>query len=129
MKSDEVKEYFSSIEDIDLSLYPKLGDIFEVIYTNKNIEEKIFSIILDENTISDSASPKLNSIRRQTKKLEQDISSLEEKIKEHNDLLHQDEVLNDYQKYNEVVKELDDYNQELESLLETWETLQEEYES
>lgn len=71
----------------------------------------------------------LRKQRNKIKKLEQDISSLEEKIKEHNDLLHQDEVLNDYQKYNEVVKELDDYNQELESLLETWETLQEEYES
>lgn len=71
--SHEVKEYFSSTEDIDLSIYPKLSDIFEVIYTNRNIESKIFSVILDESTISDTASPKLNNIRRQTKKLEQDI--------------------------------------------------------
>lgn len=71
--SREIKEYFSSTGDIDLSIYPKLSDIFEVIYTNKNIEEKIFSVILDESTISDNASPKLNSIRRQIKKLEQDI--------------------------------------------------------
>lgn len=71
--SREVKEYFFSTENIDLSIYPKLSDIFEVIYTNKNIESKIFSVILDESTISDTASPKLNNIRRQTKKLEQDI--------------------------------------------------------
>ena len=36
-------------------------------------KEKIFSIILDENTIADTASAKLNNIRRETKKLEQDI--------------------------------------------------------
>ena len=71
--SREVKEYFSSNDDIDLSAYPKLTDIFEVIYTNKNIEDKILSVILDENTIADNASSKLSSIRRQSKKLEQDI--------------------------------------------------------
>lgn len=71
--SREVREYFLSSDDIDLSTYPKLYDLFDLIYTNKNIEEKIFSIILDENTIADNASPKLNSIRRQSKKLEQDI--------------------------------------------------------
>ena len=71
--SREVKEYFSSSDDIDLSNYQKLSDIFESIYTNKNIEEKIYSVILDENTIADTASSKLSSIRRQAKKLEQEI--------------------------------------------------------
>lgn len=71
--SREVKEYFSYNDDIDLSSYTKLSDIFEAIYTNKNIEDKIFSIILDENTIADNASSKLSSIRRQAKKLEQEI--------------------------------------------------------
>ena len=71
--SREVKEYFSSSDDIDLSNYQKLSDIFEAIYTNKNIEEKIYSVILDENTIADNASSKLSSIRRQAKKLEQEI--------------------------------------------------------
>ena len=71
--SREVKEYFSSNDDIDLSTYFKLTVIFEALYTNKNAEEKIYSIILDENTIVDSASPKLSSIRRQAKKLEQEI--------------------------------------------------------
>lgn len=71
--SREVKEYFFSSDDIDLSVYPKLYDLFDSIYTNKSIEEKIFSVVLDENTIADNASSKLASIRRESKKLEQNI--------------------------------------------------------
>ena len=71
--SREVKEYFFSSDDIDLQEYAKLYDIFDLLYTNKNIEEKISSVIIDENTIADDASPKLNGLRRQSKKLEQDI--------------------------------------------------------
>ncbi len=65
----ETKEYFLS-SDIE---YSKLFYLYDSIYINKNIEEKIFSIIIDENTIADNASPKLNSLRRQSKKAEQDI--------------------------------------------------------
>ena len=71
--SREVKEYFFSSDDIDLQEYTKLYDIFDLLYTNKNVEEKISSVIIDENTIADDASPKLNGLRRQSKKLEQDI--------------------------------------------------------
>ena len=71
--SREVKEYFFSSDEIDLTEYAKLYDLFDLIYTNKNIEEKIFPVILDENTIADDASPKLKGLRRQSKKLEQDI--------------------------------------------------------
>ena len=71
--SREVKEYFFSSDDIDLEEYTKLYDRFDLLYTNKNIEEKIFSVILDENTIADDASPKLSVLRKQSKKLEQDI--------------------------------------------------------
>ena len=70
--SREVKEYFFA-DDIDLSTYTKIYDLFELIYTNKNIEDKIFSIILDENTIDDNASPKLSAIRKECRRLEQDI--------------------------------------------------------
>ena len=69
----EVKDYFFSLEDINLEEYSRLYDMFDLIYTNKSIEEKIFSIIIDENTIADDASPNLNSLRKQSKKLEQDI--------------------------------------------------------
>ena len=75
--SREVKEYFFASEvsndNINLNEYHKLYDLFDLLYTNKNIEEKIFSIILDENTIADDASPKLNTLRKQSKKLEQDV--------------------------------------------------------
>ena len=71
--SREVKEYFFSSDDIDLEEYTKLYDRFDLLYTNKNIEERIFSVVLDENTIADDASPKLSALRKQSKKLEQDI--------------------------------------------------------
>ena len=71
--SREVKEYFFSSDDIDLSAYSKINDLFDLIYTNKNLEEKIFSIIIGENTIADNASTILFSIRKQSKKLEQEI--------------------------------------------------------
>lgn len=70
--SREVKEYFS-LDNMDLSMYTNIYELFDLLYTNKNVEEKIFSIILDENTIADNASYKLASIRKQSKKLEQDI--------------------------------------------------------
>ncbi len=71
--SREVKGYFFSGDDIDLAPYTKLYDLFDLIYTNKSVEDKIFSVILDENTIDDNASSKLSSLRRQSKKLEQNI--------------------------------------------------------
>ena len=71
--SREVKNYFSSSEILDMADYPRLGSLFEQLYTNKGIEEKIFSVILDENLIADNASPKLNGIRRESKKLEENI--------------------------------------------------------
>lgn len=71
--SREVKNYFSSSESLDIADYPRLGSLFEQLYTNKGIEEKFFSVILDENLIADNASPKLNGIRRESKKLEESI--------------------------------------------------------
>ena len=69
----EVKEYFYSDEDLEFSNFPILSEYFSNLYTNKNIEEKILNIILDENTISDNASNKLFSIRKHIKKIEQEI--------------------------------------------------------
>lgn len=71
--SRELKEYFYSDESFDVSAFPLLINYFSNLYTNKGIEEKIFRIILDENTIADNASSKLASLRKQSKKLEQDI--------------------------------------------------------
>ena len=71
--SREVKKFFFSSDDIDLSEYNQLYDLFDLIYTNENIEKKIFSVLLDENTVADDASPTLSSIRHKLKNLEQNV--------------------------------------------------------
>ncbi len=57
----------------ELKLYPDdltpsaLMEHFEAIYENKELEKKIFSIIIDDETIADNASPTLSEIRRRIK--------------------------------------------------------------
>lgn len=46
------------------SIESSLDMYFSNIYTNKNLEEKIFSIIINEEELSDNASPELHDIRR-----------------------------------------------------------------
>ena len=58
-----------------MSTYPILNNLFNALYSNKSIIDKINSCILDENTIDDNASSKLKSIRKNQKKLEQDIKN------------------------------------------------------
>lgn len=63
--SRELKEYLDlNLENIDL-----ISQYFENLYVNKPLEKEIFDKILDENTIADNASSKLNSIRKQQKNL------------------------------------------------------------
>lgn len=71
--SRELREYFYSDDEFDTNSFPIMSDHFSKIYANKGIENKIFSIILDENTIADNASNKLSSLRRTSRKLEQEI--------------------------------------------------------
>ncbi len=79
--SQELKDYFHK-DFIDTQNYPLLSDLFLALYSNKTITNKIFSCILDENTIDDKASSRLESIRKKQKKLEQDIRT---KL---NDMIH-----------------------------------------
>ena len=65
--------YFFGDENFDLSAFSVLEDIFSLLYYNKNIEDAIFRSIIDENTISDDASKALSSLRRNRRKLEQDV--------------------------------------------------------
>lgn len=53
--------------------YPIIFSILNTLYTNSGIVEKIRNAIIDENTISDTASDTLNSIRKRQKRLEQNI--------------------------------------------------------
>lgn len=79
--SQELKDYFNK-DFLDLSEYPILADLFSKLYANKSITDRILACILDEDTIDDKASKTLQSIRKQERKLEQDIRA---KL---NDMLH-----------------------------------------
>lgn len=72
--SQELKDYFNK-EFLNNEDYPILSDLFYCLYSNKTIVDKINSCIIDENTIDDNASKTLLSIRKQQKKLEQDIKN------------------------------------------------------
>ncbi len=70
--SQELKDYFYT-DIIDTSSFTSLEQYFSNLYTNKNIVDKIFKVIIDENTISDDASSNLKTIRKKQRNLEQDI--------------------------------------------------------
>ena len=74
--SRELKDFFYSDKDFDISIFPILDSYFSSLYSNLEIEKLIFSSILDENTIADSASSKLLSLRKNRKKLESDIKDV-----------------------------------------------------
>lgn len=77
--SRELKDYFkkdllgSSSQDVSEENISILQDYFSMLYANPSIEQEIFDKILDENTISDNASPKLASLRKNRRNLEQGI--------------------------------------------------------
>ncbi len=78
----DVKEYFYHDENFDTSPFVLLAELFSHLYCNHDLETLLFSSILDENTIADTASSKLNSIRKNKKKLE---NTMKETL---NQLLH-----------------------------------------
>lgn len=69
--SRELKEYIES--DIDVSSFEIVNRYFYNLYSNPKVENAIFSAIIDENSIDDRASSTLNDIRKNKRKLEQDI--------------------------------------------------------
>ena len=66
----ELKEYFLFEEDFSL-----ITEHFSMLYTNKDLEKEINGKILDENTIADTASTKLKTIRKQQKNLSLEIKN------------------------------------------------------
>ena len=72
--SQELKNYFNK-EFLDSTDYPILSKIFNMLYSNKSVVDKVFSCIIDENTIDDRASSNLQVIRKKQRKIEQDIRS------------------------------------------------------
>lgn len=72
--SENLKDYFNK-DFIDINEYSKLNILFSELYSNKSIQDKIFSCIIDENTIDDKASSELDKIRKRKRHIEQDIRS------------------------------------------------------
>ena len=70
--SQELKNYFDK-DFINTNDYPIISVLFDELYSNKNILDKIYSCILYDLTIDDKASNVLHNIRRKQRKLEQDI--------------------------------------------------------
>lgn len=66
-------EYFFADSSFELTNFQNLQDYFSMLYFNKSLENLVFKSILDENTISDNASPKLLSLRRTRRNLEQSV--------------------------------------------------------
>ena len=69
--SRELKEYFI-FEKEDFNF---IAEYFSSLYINKTLEKEISSIILDENTIADTASAKLSSIRKAQKDISLEIKN------------------------------------------------------
>ncbi len=65
--------YLYSDESFALDEFSKMTDLFSLLYSNENVEKKIFSSIIDEDTIADDASKALSSLRRTRKNLEQGV--------------------------------------------------------
>lgn len=71
--SRELREYFYKDESVHIYDFPLLDAYFQKLYTNKNLENTIFTSILDENTIADNASKSLANLRRNRRNLESEI--------------------------------------------------------
>lgn len=96
-------------------------------YLSERIEYKEERV--KETNLDYQEKKKQQSLRRkqenELKKLEKAITLLEEEINQLTDLLHSEEVLNDYKKYNDISKQLNDKENDLEQKMEEWELLQE----
>ena len=64
-------------------------------------------------------------IKNKIKKVEEQISLLEEEICDLEQLQTTDEVINDYEKYNEITAQIEEKNKQLEEKMEEWEALNE----
>lgn len=64
--------------------------------------------------------------QRRIEEIEEEISALEEKMEENDDLLCQPEIYQDHEKSLELTQENEKANEKMEALMEEWEQLQEE---
>jgi DNA mismatch repair protein MutS2 len=69
--SSALKDYFCLTPNI--TNFPICNEYFSKLYINPTIVKKIENCIVDENTVADSASTKLHSIRNSMRKIEDNI--------------------------------------------------------
>ena len=72
--ADDLKKYFEK-DFLSSSDFSELEDYFYTLYVNPSIISIFSKSIVDEDTIADTASSKLQDIRRKERKIEQDIRS------------------------------------------------------
>ena len=70
----DLKEYFKK-DFLETSDFSAIENYFNELYINQNIVSTFSKAIIDEETIADSASSKLQDIRRRKRRIEQDIRS------------------------------------------------------
>ena len=73
--SNEIKKYFYSDNNFDLSEFSNLDNYFSNLYTNEKIQKEILNSIIDENTIADNASKVLLNLRKNRNTLEAEIKN------------------------------------------------------
>ena len=71
--SRELKEYYKTDNNIDMSEFSCLENFFLNLYSNINIENTLKKSIIDEFSLSDDASSNLKNIRKNIKQKELDI--------------------------------------------------------
>lgn len=76
----QLKAYGKEVSDETEAEFPYISDIISILYTNRQIEDEVDHAIVNEDTIADSASPRLASIRkrivRKNEEIRDKISSL-----------------------------------------------------
>ena len=69
--SRELKDYFTS--SIDTSFCEHINEYFNSLYSNKSVEETVYTKLIDESTVDDHASTTLWHIRKDIQKMESEI--------------------------------------------------------
>ena len=72
--AESLKNYLAK-DFLETSDFSAIKQYFEELYINPSIVATLVKSIVDEDTIADSASAKLQDIRRKERKIEQDIRS------------------------------------------------------
>lgn len=90
------------------------------------IAQKIPIINKEERVITQSKKRQIidNKTKNEIKKIERAIDSLEKEITDLKNKLNEEDIINDYKKYNEITDEIENNEMKLMEMMEKWEELQ-----